>query len=284
MIDFPIIDTHLHIWDPDAISYPWLKDVPQLNRAHLPGDYRETSEGFPIEKMIFVQCEADFAQFNEEVDWVTRQAAGEPRIKGIVAWAPLEKGEGAHDDLAALNENRLMRGIRRIIQFEEDTSFCLQPDFIRGVQLLSEFDLHFEICIKGDEQFKNTLELVSKCPDVRFILDHIGKPFIKEKIMEPWAGYMRELADMPHIWCKMSGLVNEADWESWTPDDIRPYIDKVIETFGFDRTMFGGDWPVCTLASNYSTWADTLFDAVSSVSAEEKAKLFHDNAMEFYRV
>ncbi|MDP6523849.1 MAG: amidohydrolase family protein [Kiritimatiellia bacterium] len=284
MIDIPIVDSHLHVWNPETVSYPWLIDLPKLNRPHLPDEYREITNGLLIEKMVFVQCEADFAMFREEVDWVSEQAALEPRIKAIVAWAPLEKGEAAREDLAGLKENMLVRGIRRIIQFEEDTSFCLQPDFIRGVQLLAEFDLHFEICIKGDEQFKNTLELVRQCPDVRFMLDHIGKPFIKEGIMDPWAGYLRELARMPNTFCKMSGLVNEADMEQWTSDDLRPYIDRVIGTFGVDRITFGGDWPVCTLATTYGRWIQTLWDTVSGCNDDERHKLFHDNAEKFYRL
>lgn len=283
-IDIPIIDTHMHIWDPARVSYSWLGDVPKINRPHLPEKYRQTTAGLNIEKMIFIQCEADFAEYRQEVDWVMEQVDDEPRISGLAPWAPLEKGDDAREELAALAENGLVRGIRRIIQFEEDDSFCLQPDFVRGVQLLSDFDMHFEICIKGDQQFMNTLKLVDQCPDVRFILNHIGKPFIKEKIVEPWCTYMKDLASMPHTWCKMSGLMNEADWETWTPDDLRPYIDRVLEAFGFDRVMFGGDWPVCTLAGDYHGWINTLWDAVGGCSAEESHKLFYANAASFYRV
>jgi L-fuconolactonase len=284
MTDIPIIDTHLHIWDIDRIDYPWLADAPAINRSHLPADYRAATAGIPIEKMVFVQCEADFAQYQAEVEWVTEQAREEPGIAGIVAWAPLETGEGARDALTTLAGNPLVRGIRRIIQFEADPGFCLQPDFVRGVQLLAEFDLHFEICIKGDEQFKNTLELVRQCPEVRFILDHIGKPFIKEKIMQPWAGYLQELAALPNTCCKMSGLANEAEWNAWQPADLRPYIDTVLATFGVDRVMFGGDWPVVTLAATYQRWFETLTEALSGYSQTEQVKLFHDNAEAFYRV
>ena len=283
-IDIPIIDTHMHIWDPAAVSYSWLADVPKINKPHLAEGYRQATAGLNIEKMIFIQCEADFGEYRGEVDWVMEQVADEPRISGLVPWAPLEKGEEAGEELAALAENGLVRGIRRIIQFEEDDRFCLQPGFVRGVQLLSDFDMHFEICIKGDEQFMNALRLVDQCPDVRFILNHIGKPFIKEKIIEPWATYMKELASMGHTWCKMSGLINEAHWEAWTPDDLRPYIDRVLDSFGFDRVMFGGDWPVCTLAGDYRGWIDTLWDAVAGCSAGDQNKLFYANAAKFYRV
>ena len=283
-VDTTMVDTHMHLWDPKRLSYPWLADAPAIDKPHLPADYRAATEGLPIEKMVFVQCEADPSQFEEEVAWVAEQAVGETRISGIVAWAPMEKGEAVREDLAALVRNPLVRGIRRIIQFEEEAGFCLRPDFVRGVQRLAEFDLHFEICIKGDEQFANALELVRRCPEVSFILDHIGKPFIAEKVMEPWATYLRELAALPNTWCKMSGLVNEADWESWTLEDLQPYVDAVLGSFGFGRTMFGGDWPVCTLASTYTRWVETLVAAVSGCSAEDRRKLFSGNALGFYRI
>ncbi|HHZ90831.1 TPA: hypothetical protein EYN65_09970 [Candidatus Poribacteria bacterium] len=174
--------------------------------------------------------------------------------------------------------------MRRIIQFEPDAKFCLNPNFVLGVQQLSEFDMNFDLCIKGDEQFRHTLNLVSQCPEVLCILGHIGKPFIKEKIIEPWATYLKELSGMPDTWCKISGLVNEANWENWTPDDLQPYINHMIESFGFDRIMFGGDWPVCTLATTYQCWIETLWKAVSGCSTEQVQKLFSANAEKFYRV
>jgi len=282
--NLPIVDTHLHIWDPGNLSYPWLADAPKLNRPHLLDDYRRATDGIDVEKMVFVQCETDFAQFREEVAWVTEQAQGEPPIRGIVAWAPLENGDSARADLEELAANPLVKGIRRIIQFEDDPEFCLRPEFVCGVQLLADFGMSFDICIKGDEQFRNTIELARQCSEIPFILDHIGKPFIKEKALEPWATCMRDLAALPNTWCKMSGLVNEADWEVWTPGDLRPYIDHVLNTFGFARTMFGGDWPVCTLATEYRRWFETLRHAVEGVPEEDLRSLFHDNAIKFYRL
>lgn len=280
----PIVDTHLHLWDPGKIRYPWLDGVAKLNRPHLLEEYRKATKGVQIEKMVFVQCEADFAQYAEEVAWVTQQAQIDPRIRGIVAWAPLEQGDDVRDELAMLARNSLVRGVRRIIQFEKDDAFCLRPGFVRGVQLLEAYGLSFDICIKGDAQFKNVLELVRMCPGVKFIADHIGKPFIKEHLMEPWSSFMRELAAMPNTWCKMSGLINEADWDAWKTTDLIPYIGQVLSCFGPDRVMFGGDWPVCTLAGTYRRWVDALQEAVSGLSRVEKKKLFHDNAEIFYRI
>ncbi len=283
-MDIPIIDAHLHIWDPRRLSYPWLADVPKINKPHLPEDYRAATTGLNIEKMVFLQCEAALSQFKDEVSWVTQQASEDARIRGIVAWAPLEQGEGARGDLEDLAKNTLVRGVRRIIQFEKDDRFCLRPDFVRGVQLLEEFDFSFDLCLKGDDQFKNVLELVRQCPRVRFILDHIGKPFIREGVMEPWKAHLKAISEMPNAWCKISGLVNEADLERWTADELKPYLDHVLACFGFDRVVFGGDWPVCTLATTYHRWVETLRKAVHAASDAERYKLFYANAAAFYRV
>ena len=283
MIYFPIIDTHLHIWEPERINYPWLVEVPFLNRPFLIGDYENACGEVNVEKMVFVQAEADFTQFRHEVEWVSAVAEVDPRIAGIVAWAPLEKGDAVASELTDLVEYPLMRGIRRIIQFEPDTTFCLRPDFLRGVQLLPEYNLTFDICIKH-HQMANTIKMVEQCPDVGFVLDHIGKPDIKCKVFEPWKSELRTLSGFPNVWCKMSGLVTEADFEHWTCEDLKPYIDHVMDCFGFERTMFGGDWPVAYQASEYPLWVETLEWAVDGCSDEDLHALFYDNAARFYRL
>lgn len=284
MATIPIVDTHLHVWDTRKLRYPWLDTVPLLNKPYLLADYRQATAGLAVERMVFVQCECDFAQYADEVAWVTQLAQAEPRIQGIVAWAPLEKGERARAELTALARNPLLKGIRRIIQFEADLDFCLRPDFIKGVQLLAEFGLHFELCIKADRQFANALTLVRQCPQVRFILDHIGKPFIQERIRDPWRSHIQQLAALPNTWCKMSGFVTEADHPHWTPGDLQPYADVVLEAFGWERVMFGGDWPVVTLASPYTRWVETLQTLVSGATPAQLRQLFHDNACKFYRL
>jgi L-fuconolactonase len=284
MIDFPLVDTHLHLWDPGYLRYPWLDDIELLNQPYLPADYRRHCGPVDVEKMVFLQCEADFSQFQQEADWVTSLAHGpEPRIEGIVPWAPLELGDGARPALEKLAANPLIKGIRRIIQFEPDPEFCLRPDFVRGVQALADYGLHFEICIVHT-QMKNTIRLVEQCPGITFILDHIGKPGIKDHIMEPWKQDLVTLAGAGNVWCKMSGLVTEADHQRWTPEDLRPYIDHVVETFGFERTMYGGDWPVAYQATEYPRWVETLDWAVAGCSPAEKRQLFRETAIRFYRL
>jgi len=283
-MDIPIIDTHLHVWDPGNLRYPWLEDLPPLNRAFLIDDYREATRGFNIEKMVFVQCEAECELYRREVDWVSAIARDkEPRIKGIVAWAPLEKGEAVREDLDWLAQNTLVKGVRRIIQFEPDLEFCLRPDFIAGVRLLAEYGLPFDICI-NHRHYENTIKFIEQLPEVPMILDHIGKPGIKDGLLDPWRDQVRRMASFPNVHCKVSSLATEADHDNWTVDELRPYVDCVFESFGFDRTLFGGDWPVSTLAASYDTCVTTLETLVKDASQEELTKLFHDNAARFYNV
>ncbi|MGI9542551.1 MAG: amidohydrolase family protein [Cyclobacteriaceae bacterium] len=278
----PIIDTHLHIWDVERLYYPWLADLPLLNRSYLPEDYSKATQGLNIEKMVFAQCECDPKQFLEEADWVVEQSLRDPRIQGMIAWAPLEDGTASEAALEQLKEIAILKGIRRIIEFEPDDDFCLQPGFIEGVRLCGEHDLTFDINVKGDAQLRNVIKLIDACPKVRFMLDHIGKPFIQEQLMEPWSKLIREIAERPHVHCKISGLVVEADKQVWKYHDLVPYMDHVFEAFGVDRIAFGGDWPVVLLASPYLGWVEALTKYISDFSEKEQQQVFYYNAIKFY--
>jgi L-fuconolactonase len=281
MAHFPIVDTHVHFWDVNHFEYQWLDEMPPaLNRSHVLTDYRDAHGEINIEALVFVQCGAPDGV--KEAEWVASMADDDPRIKGIVAEAPLENAEGAKPVLEELTDNQLVKGIRRLIQ-PESIEFCVQPDFIKGVQMVEAFGFSFDLCIYHP-QLANTIELVRQCPNVQFILDHIGKPDIKNHILEPWKSELKTLSEFPNVVCKISGMATEADWENWTRADLRPYIDHVIECFGFDRVMYGSDWPVSTLATEYPRWFDTLKWAVSDCSDDELRKLFHDNAIRFYRL
>ncbi|UCF92229.1 MAG: amidohydrolase family protein, partial [Desulfobacterales bacterium] len=194
-----------------------------------------------------------------------------------------ERGDAVRPELEELMENRLIKGLRRIIQFEEDLAFCLQPDFITGVRLLPEFNWSFDICVYHI-QMANTVRFVKQCPEVQFVLDHIGKPDIHQRRFEPWATDIRNLAQYPNVACKLSGMITEADHANWKKEDLKPYIDHVLDCFGIDRVMFGGDWPVVTLAGALQDWLNSLEWAFSGLSAAELKKLFHDNAIRFYRL
>jgi L-fuconolactonase len=279
----PLVDTHLHLWDPGALRYPWLDQNELLNRPHLLSDYRRATASQPVEAMVFVQCEADFAQFEQEAAWVVEQARQEPRIRGLVAWAPLEKGRAVTEDLHRLSRYPLLRGIRRIIQFEPDLDFCLRPEFIEGVRTLRDFGLSFDICI-DHRHMLNVCKFVQAVPEVPMILDHIGKPDIRSGLRQPWGDQMRTLASFPNVVCKISGVATEADHKRWTPEELKPYIDTAIDAFGFDRIMFGGDWPVSTQAIGYDQWIRVLDDIFAGVREADQRKFWHDNAMRVYRL
>ncbi|MBI1256997.1 MAG: amidohydrolase family protein [Chloroflexi bacterium] len=283
MLDFPIVDAHLHLWDPALLRYPWLDGDPLLNQAYLLPQYAAATAANPPEKMVFVQCEADFAQFMQEAEWVSAITDHDNRIAGIVAWAALEQGDAARPALERLAANPRIKGIRRIIQFEPDPAFCLRPGFVTGVQALADYGLSFDICI-DHTQMENTIALVRQCPNVPFMLDHIAKPDIKNHLLEPWRSHLKMLAGFENVSCKMSGLVVEADWQRWTQADLKPYIDYVLDCFGFERIVFGGDWPVVLRAAQWQQWLETLLLSLDGASQAELRQLFHDNAIAFYRL
>lgn len=279
---FPIVDTHLHIWDPGRIRYPWLDGNALLNRPYLLPDYRRAFSSVEVEAMVFAQCEADFAAFAEEADWVAAQAEADPRIRAMVAWAPLEKGKAVEADLLRLKRHKILRGIRRIIQFEDDIDFCLRPQFIEGVRMLAAHGLSFDICIDY-RHMANTLRFVEKLPEVPMILDHIGKPAIRDGRMQPWASQMRELARFGNVVCKVSGVATEAA-RDWKADDLKPYLDVAFAEFGMGRTMFGGDWPVTLQAVEPSRWIGILDAWLAGRDEKELRAFWRDNAIRAYRL
>lgn len=276
-----IIDTHVHLWDPGRLPYPWLGDIPVLNRPYGLGEYRQACGGHDVTRMVFVQC--DTPRTLEEAAWVSELAKEDPRLAAIVAGAAIEKGEAVLPDLEQLVRYPLVRGVRRLIQSEPMPGFCTQPNFIAGLKLLPRFNFSFDICIKH-HQLGDVIDMVRQCPQVTFILDHIAKPDIAKQLFEPWRRQIRELAGLPNVWCKVSGMVTEADHQKWTAADLKPYVEHVLDCFGADRVMFGGDWPVVALASPLHRWIDTLKDLISACSMAEQTKLFHDNARRCYRL
>ena len=283
MNEFPVIDSHVHLYDPATLSYPWMTDVPQLNKAHSPADFAAACEPVTVDGFVFVEVDAAPCDRLAEAEWVTALASREDRIKAIVAAAPIERGDAARPDIERLKALPLVRGVRRLIQAEPDPEFCIRPEFIAGVRMLAEHDLSFDICVYH-HQLEAAVEMAKRCGEVRLVLDHVGKPSIRTGSMEPWRGHIRAMAELPNVWCKLSGMATEADHQAWTRDDLRPYMDHVVECFGFDRLMFGGDWPVSTLATDYPRWIDTVLWATGSCSEAERRRLFRETAAGFYRL
>lgn len=283
MIDFPITDTHVHLLDTSKFKYGWASGAPKLGRDWTIHDLEVAAKPYVIENMVFVEVDVDYPQHMDEAEWVQQLAASDSRLKGCVASLPLEQGAKLEADLEKLSSFPVVRGIRRLIQNKTDPEFVLRPDFIAATRLLPKYNFSFDVCIYH-HQFGNVIEFIRQCPEVSFILDHIGKPGIKDNLMQPWKRHIRELSELPNVMCKLSGVTTEADHENWTREQLRPYIDHVIESFGFNRIMYGGDWPVAELAGKYTDWLEVLDWATEGCTREEKRKLFRDNGIRAYRL
>ena len=284
MPNFPIIDTHVHLWNPRRFRIPWLDAAPAINQPYELKEYAGHTQGIAIEGMVYLEVDVAPSYRLLEAQWVNALADEEPRLRGIVPSAPLEDGDCARSYLDALKAiGPRIKGVRRLLQGERDDAFGLQPDFVRGVQALADYDFSFDICIVH-RQLPAAIELVRRCPQVRFILDHLGKPDIKAGLRDPWQAHIRELAALPNVVCKISGMVTEADHAGWTTDDLRPYFEVVYEAFGEDRVMFGGDWPVALLASSYARWVQTLDELAAGLSEPARRKLWAENARRVYRL
>ena len=282
MNDIPIVDSHIHYWDTNVLQYNWLKEVPELDKSFLPEDLANSAINVNLTDIVFVQADCHPSQALKEVEWVTQLRNEEKRINAIVAFAPLEHGLNVAQDLHELSLNPLVKGIRRIIQ-SESPGFCLKPDFINGVQLLPKYDFSFDICIVH-YQLDDAIKLVEKCPEVSFVLDHVGKPDIKNRVFDSWSKSIDALASYSNVYCKISDLVSAAGKKLWSPKAIQPYIEHIIDAYGTDRVMYGGDWPPSLLSTTYQTWIESLDKATTMLSKPDIQKLFNVNAKNFYRL
>ena len=282
MPSFPILDTHVHLTNLERASVSVMKDIPSLNRSFDLGDYSEACGPVDVGEIVFMEVCCDAPDLFKEVAWVTELSETDPRLTGIVAQAPLEQGDRVVDILTVYAKNPLVKGVRRVLQ-QESPDFCLQEEFLRGLGTLSEFDYSFDICIHH-AQLASTIKMVEQCPGVRFILDHIAKPDIKAGLFDPWKSELKVLAGFPNVVCKISGMTTEADHNNWTRDDLRPYIDQVVECFGFDRIIHGGDWFVSSLATTIPRWIETLDWAMSGCTENELRKFYVENGRAFYRL
>ncbi len=291
MPDFPIIDTHLHVWDQTRLRYSAFEGNPLFNHPYHVEDYRRDCGDLDIEAMVFLECYADFweggGQYVEEVEFVEDEARRDPRIKGIVPMAPLEWGRKAKPILDRMRDNHpLVKGIRRIVEFDPDPrALTLSDEFVEGVNFLEHYGWHFEINV-NHTQMDIVREFVRRVPQVPLILDHCGKPGIKEGAIDQFRDDVKFLAKRKNVWIKLSDLPVEADFDTWTDTDLRPFIEATLDTFGPDRSIFAIDYPVCLQATTPTRWVEVLDRAFEEIglSEAETRKIYRDNAVAFYRL
>jgi L-fuconolactonase len=273
------IDAHQHFWRYDQGEYGWIDDsMGALRRDFLPADLKPELERAGFQGCVAVQAR----QTLQETRWLLELAERAPFILGVVGWVDL-RSSGVGFELEALAYESKFVGVRHIVQSEPDDRFLLQPEFLCGISILEEFDLAYDILIYA-KHLPVAAEFVARFPRQRFVLDHLAKPPIKSGALDPWARGIRELAAFPNVYCKVSGLVTEADWQAWKPEDMRPYLDVAFECFGPNRLMIGSDWPVCTVAAPYSLVMDVVKNYLSKYAAEERNAVLGGNAAKLWRL
>ena len=271
------IDSHQHFWRYNPKEYGWINDsMAALRRDFLPADLRRELDRSGVDATVAVQAR----QTVEETRWLLSLARESAFIVGVVGWVPLALPslESLLDDLAL---DPKLRGVRHVIQDERDDDFILRSDFNRGVQQLERHGLTYDILI-FEHHLPQAIRFVDQHPNQLFILDHIAKPRIRDKILSPWRENIRELSRREHVYCKLSGMVTEADPKRWKEGDLAPYIDTVLETFGPRRLMFGSDWPLCLLGTSYLDWSVLVQRQIGCLSQAEQDRILGGTARQAY--
>ena len=273
------IDAHQHLWSYQFKEYAWIsKDMSVLARDYLPEQLKIEMKKANVDGAVVVQAR----QTVSETEWLLSLARNSPILRGVVGWAPI-CSEIFAQELERLQQEEKLKGLRHVIQDEPDDNFILRTDFNRGISAMAHSGLVYDILIFA-RQLPAAIQFVDRHPHQIFVLDHIAKPSIKEGIIEPWRTNIRQLAERKNIYCKLSGMVTEANWPNWSAQNLQPYLETVLETFGPGRLMAGSDWPVCLLASTYTGWFTTLHQMLHSLSAAEKENIFGAVASRVYRL
>ena len=277
-----IVDAHHHFWDTATADYPWLTDdLATIRRVFGPADLEPDLLAAGVDATVLVQTRSSL---EETVDFLA--VAGEtPFVRGVVGWVDLTQ-PGVGDTIAELRERPgggHVVGIRHQAHDEPDPEWLTRDDVVRGIAAVGRAGLVYDLLVRSRE-LPAALDLARRLPDVRFVIDHIAKPPIAAGALEPWASLIAPFRDLDHVACKLSGMVTEADWASWTPAELRPYVDRVLKTFGPDRLLFGSDWPVCLLGASYGQVFDTTRTLLQDLDRDELAAVFGGTAARVYRL
>ncbi len=272
------IDSHQHFWKFDPVRDSWIDGTMEVIRKDfLPKDLKPILDANAIDGCVAVQAD----QSEEETKFLLDCAEENDFVKGVVGWVDL-RANTVEDRLAHFSENKLLKGVRHIVQAEAD-DFMLRKDFQCGIGKLTQFNLTYDILV-FPSQLEAAISLVNKFPNQQFVLDHIAKPYIKDGKIDPWKTHIFELAKQHNVSCKVSGMVTEADLKLWNTSDFKPYLDVVFEAFGVDRILYGSDWPVCLLAAEYQQQLQIVEDYIKDFAEEDQAKIFGKNAIREYNL
>ncbi len=270
------IDAHQHFWKYNPIRDAWIDDsMKVIRRDFLPQDLKPIIEANNIDGCISVQAD----QSETETEFLLNCAQENPFIKGVVGWVDL-RAETIEERLTHFSKNPLLKGVRHIVQGEAN-DFMLGGAFQNGISKLAEFNLTYDILV-FPTQLEAAIELVNKFPNQKFIVDHMAKPYIKDGKIDSWKAAIQELSKAPNVYCKISGMVTEADLKNWRPSGFAPYLDVIFNAFGIDRITYGSDWPVCLLAAEYGQQLNIVQDYIEGFSEEDKEKIMGGNAIKFY--
>ncbi len=271
------IDAHHHVWKYHPESHGWIdENMAVLQRDYLPGELLHHLNEKGYQGSVVVQA----SQTESETDFLLDQAAKYPFIRGVVGWLDLRASD-IEQKLKRYSNYSELKGLRHVVQDEQDDQFLLRDDFLHGISLLSSYNFTYDILIFS-EHLGITVDFVKRFPNQKFVLDHIAKPDIKNGSISPWKEGIIDLASCSNVYCKLSGMVTEASWDSWKYDDFVPYLDVVVNTFGTDRLMIGSDWPVCTLAGSYAKVIDIVENYFEEFDPGIRNKVFRQNAIDFY--
>ncbi len=273
------IDAHQHFWIYDSREYDWIDDsMAPLQRNFLPADLKPELEAAGFEGCVAVQAR----QAGEETRWLLELAASSPFILGVVGWVDLQSPH-VRSELQTWAGNPKLVGVRHVVQSEPDDRFLLRPEFLRGISVLEEFDLAYDILIYT-KHLPVAAEFVRQFPRQRFVLDHLAKPPIKSGSLDPWSHGIRKLAEFPNVSCKLSGMVTEADWRHWKAEDMTPYLDIAFDSFGPQRLMIGSDWPVCLVAASYAHATGIVKDYLGRQPVDVREAVLGGNAQRFWKL
>jgi len=273
------IDAHQHFWRYTPEEYGWIDESMQsIRRDYLPENLQLSTQQCDIDRVVSVQAR----QTLDETRWLLQLASMHEMIGGVVGWVPLVVPE-IRDVLESLVRQGPLRAVRHVLQDEADSGYMLRSDFNRGISALLEFGLVYDILI-FEHHLPQTIEFVDRHPQQMFVLDHIGKPHIRDGVISPWRENIRSLAQRPNVHCKISGIVTEGNHETWKKSELRPYWETVLAAFGPGRLMFGSDWPVCLVATTYQEWFDVVTEQISTLSESERGAILGDTARRIYRI